>query len=347
MGDSQVPGERVMKDAIARVIGGADLTREEAASAMEVIMTGQATPAQIGAFLVALRLKGETFEEIAGCAEVMRRHAAAVKASGVLVDTCGTGGDEKGTFNISTAAAFVAAGAGVKIAKHGNRSVSSKSGSADVLMALGVNVDAEVRVVERCIEEAGIGFLFAPRLHAAMKHAIGPRREIGIRTVFNILGPLTNPAGATRQLMGVFAPELTEKLGEVLARLGTERALVVCGEDGLDELSTMAPSRVTWVEGESVRTLTLDAADLGFARAGLDELRVGNADQSAAVIRRVLDGASGPARDIVLLNAAGAVIAAGKADDWPAAVEIASLAVDSGAARDALARLVAVSGGSR
>ena len=210
----------MIREALAQVIAGDDLSRGDAAGVMEEIMTGGATPAQIGGFLVALRLKGETAEEIAGCAEVMRRHATRVKAEGTVIDTCGTGGDETGTLNISTAAAFVAAGAGVKVAKHGNRSVSSNSGSADVLRTLGVNVDAEVPVVEKCIEEAGVGFLFAPRLHAAMKHAIGPRREMGVRTVFNILGPLTNPAGAKRQLIGVFSAELTPLIGDVLHSSG-------------------------------------------------------------------------------------------------------------------------------
>ncbi|MHC4502272.1 MAG: anthranilate phosphoribosyltransferase, partial [Planctomycetota bacterium] len=216
----------MLKDILPKVIDGKDLTREEAAGAMETIMSGEATPAQIGAFLIALRMKGETSEEIAGCAEVMRRHATRVRASGTVIDTCGTGGDESGTFNISTAAALVAAGAGAKVAKHGNRSVSSNSGSADVLKTLGVRIDCEVPVVEECIEKANVGFLFAPGLHAAMKHAIGPRREIGARTVFNILGPLTNPAGAKRQIMGVFSRDLTEKLAKVLAALGAERALV-------------------------------------------------------------------------------------------------------------------------
>ncbi len=336
------------REAMANVIKGKDLSREDAAGVMEEIMTGEATPAQIGGFLIALRIKGETAEEIAGCAEVMRRHATRVKATGTVIDTCGTGGDETGTFNISTAAAFVAAGAGVKVAKHGNRSVSSNSGSADVLKTMGVNIEAEVPVVEKCIEEAGVGFLFAPLLHAAMKYAIGPRREMGVRTVFNVLGPLTNPAGATRQLLGVFSADLTQLIGEVLARLGTERALVVSGlpaegAGALDEISTIAPTRVTRVEGESVKTEELDAASLGIARAKIDDLKVSGPEESAEAIGKVLAGEKGPHRDIVALNAAGALIAAGKADDWGPALEIAAESIDSGKARAALEKLVEVS----
>ena len=340
----------MIREALAQVIAGDDLSRGDAAGVMEEIMTGGATPAQIGGFLVALRLKGETAEEIAGCAEVMRRHATRVKAEGTVIDTCGTGGDETGTLNISTAAAFVAAGAGVKVAKHGNRSVSSNSGSADVLRTLGVNVDAEVPVVEKCIEEAGVGFLFAPRLHAAMKHAIGPRREMGVRTVFNILGPLTNPAGAKRQLIGVFSAELTPLIGDVLAQLGTERALVVSGlpaegASALDEISTLGPTQVTRVEGESVETGKIDAADLGLARAKIDDLKVSGPEESAEAIKAVLAGEKGAHRDIIALNAAGALIAARKADDWAPALEIAAGSIDSGKARAALEKLVEVSGG--
>ena len=338
----------MIREALANVIKGEDLSREDAAGVMEEIMTGEATPAQIGGFLIALRTKGETADEIAGCAEIMRRHATRVKATGTVIDTCGTGGDETGTFNISTAAAFVAAGAGVKVAKHGNRSVSSNSGSADVLKTMGVNIEAEVPVVEKCIEEAGVGFLFAPLLHAAMKYAIGPRREMGVRTVFNVLGPLTNPAGATRQLLGVFSADLTQLIGEVLARLGTERALVVSGlpaegAGALDEISTIAPTRVTRGEGESVKTEELDAASLGIARARIDDLKVSGPEESAEAIGKVLAGEKGPHRDIVALNAAGALIAAGKADDWGPALEIAAGSIDSGDARAALEKLVEVS----
>ena len=335
----------MLKDILPKVIDRRDLTREEAAGAMETIMSGEATPAQIGAFLIALRMKGETSEEIAGCAEVMRRHATKVKASGAVVDTCGTGGDESRTFNISTAAALVAAGAGVKVAKHGNRSVSSSSGSADVLKVLGVNIEADVPVVEACIEKANVGFLYAPKLHAAMKHAIGPRREIGARTVFNILGPMTNPAGAKRQLMGVFDRELSKTLGSVLAALGVERALVVAGEDGLDELTTTAPSLVTWVEGEEVRTRLIDATEFGIERAKLEDLAVESPEESAEAIRKVLAGEKGPHRDIVAFNAAGAIIASGADDVWESAIKCAEHSIDSGRAREALAKLVAVSCG--
>jgi len=334
-----------LKEILPRVIEGNDLSREDAAAAMDAIMSGEATPAQIGAFLAAMRLKGETTDEIAGCAEVMRRHATKINVTGDVIDTCGTGGDASGTFNISTAAALVAAGAGAKVAKHGNRSVSSKSGSADVLKALGVKIDCPVPVVERCIEEAGIGFLFAPMLHAAMKHAIGPRREIGVRTVFNILGPLTNPAGAKRQIMGVFDRHLTEKLAEVLATLGAERALVVASEDGLDELSTTAPNSIAWVADGAVTTDTLDAEKLGFPRASIDDLKVDGPEASADVIRDVLAGGRGPHRDIVVLNAAGALMLtkAGATDDWALAIKSAEASIDEGRAKAALEKLVAVS----
>ncbi|MHC4249356.1 MAG: anthranilate phosphoribosyltransferase [Planctomycetota bacterium] len=332
-----------LKDVLPRVIEGQDLSREDAAAAMDSIMSGGATPAQIGAFLVAMRLKGETTDEIAGCAEVMRKHATKINVTGDVIDTCGTGGDSSGTFNISTAAAFVAAGAGAKVAKHGNRSVSSNSGSADVLKTLGVKIDCPVPVVERCIEEARIGFLFAPMLHAAMKHAIGPRREIGVRTVFNILGPLTNPAGAKRQLMGVFSRDLTEKLAEVLAALGAESALVVAGDDGLDELSTTGPTTVSWVASGKVKTETLDAEKLGLPRAGLGDLRVEGPEESAEVIKNVLGGEKGPARDIVVLNAAGALMAADTSQDWKHALATAAESIDSGRAKAALGKLVEVS----
>ena len=332
-----------LKDILPRVIDGENLSREDAAAAMDAIMSGEATDAQIGAFLIAMRLKGETTDEIAGCAEVMRRHATKIGVTGDVIDTCGTGGDSSGTFNISTAAAFVAAGAGAKVAKHGNRSVSSSSGSADVLRTLGVKIDCAPPIVERCIEEAGIGFLFAPMLHAAMKHAIGPRREIGVRTVFNILGPLTNPAGAKRQLMGVFSRDLTAKLAEVLAALGAESALVVAGEDGLDEISTTAPTTVSRVASGKVTTETLDAQALGIPRATLDDLRVSSPEESAAALGRVLDGQKGPQRDIVLLNAAGALIASGLAEDWEGGLGAAAASIDDGRARGAFDKLVEVS----
>lgn len=335
----------MLTESIKKLVGREDLSREEAERAMDSIMSGEATPAQIGGFLVAMRMKGETAEELAGFASVMRRRATPVRApSGrPLVDTCGTGGDEKGTFNISTAAALVAAGAGSCVAKHGNRGVSSRSGSADVLAALGVKIDAPVGRVEACLDRAGIGFLFAPALHGAMKCVAGPRRELGVRTVFNILGPLTNPAGARRQLLGVFDAAVAEKLARVLLLLGTERALVVAGEDGLDELTTTAPSRVTWVEPGRIRTDSLDAASLGLPRARLQDLQVSGPEESARAIRSVLAGERGPRRDIVVLNAAGAVIAAGLADTWTEAMRLAERSIDSGAARSCLERLVETS----
>lgn len=335
----------MLSDVINRLIARENLSRQEAESAMESIMAGEATAAQIGGFLVAMRMKGETAEELAGFATAMRRHATPVRApsSGPLVDTCGTGGDGKCTFNISTAAALVAAGAGAKVAKHGNRSVSSRCGSADVLSALGVKIDAPVQVVETCLERAGIGFLFAPALHGAMKRVAGPRKELGIRTIFNVLGPLTNPAGAHRQLLGVFDASTAEKLAHVLMFLGTERALVVTSEDGLDELSTTAPSHIWWVEPSGLRSEVLDAAALGLRPAKLSDLQVRSVDESAQVIRSVLAGARSPHRDVVVLNAAGAILAAGLAGGWPEAVARACESIDSGAARACLEKLIETS----
>jgi anthranilate phosphoribosyltransferase len=288
-------------------------------------------------------MKGETVEEITGCARAMRAKATRIQAPRPdVLDTCGTGGDASGTFNISTAAALVAAGAGCCVAKHGNRAVSSSSGSADVLRALGVNIEAGVPVVERSLREAGIGFLFAPALHQAMKHAIGPRREMGIRTVFNILGPLTNPAGAQRQLLGVYDPSLLEVVAQVLANLGSLRALVVHGDDGLDELTTTTTSHVCEMGEGRLRTYTLSPEQLGLPCARLDDLKVPDAVASAAAIRSVLAGKTGPHRDIVLLNAAAALVAAGKAADLPEGCRLAAAAIDSGAAARALERLIAI-----
>jgi anthranilate phosphoribosyltransferase len=332
-----------LRDHLPKVIGGGNLERAEAVAAMDSLMSGEATPAQIGAFLVALRMKGETADEIAGFAQVMREKATRVNAPEGVIDTCGTGGDGKATFNISTAAALVAAGAGARVAKHGNRSVSSSSGSADVLTELGVKVDCGVPTVEACIEKAGVGFLFAPMLHAAMKHAIGPRRELGVRTVFNVLGPLTNPAGARRQLLGIFDATLAEKLGQVLALLGTEMALVVASDDGLDELTTSAPSRVVTVAGDAIVVETFDPGAFGLPRARLEDLVVDGPRQSAAAITDVLDGKPGPQRDVVQLNAAGAILVAGIADGWPSAMAKAGESIVSGAAKKALATLVEVS----
>jgi len=334
----------MIREAIAMLLDGTDLSDEQATAVMNQIMSGDATDAQIGAFLIALRVKGETVEEITGCARVMREKATRIAAPFAdVLDTCGTGGDASGTFNISTATAIVAAGAGCRVAKHGNRSVSSSSGSADVLKALGVNIEADTATVERCIAEAGIGFLFAPLLHGAMKYAIGPRREMGVRTIFNILGPLTNPAFASRQVLGVYDARLVEPLARVLGNLGSVRCLVVHGDDGLDELTTTAPSQVAELDGGEVTCWTLEPEDVGLPRASLDDLKVEGPDESAAAIRAILAGETGPKRDIVVLNAAAAIVAVGKGDDLMAGIAVAIEAIDSGAAAATLAKLVATS----
>ena len=334
----------MIREAIGMVLDGTDLTAEQATAVMDGIMSGQASDAQIGAFLIALRVKGETVEEITGCAKVMREKATRIAAPFPdVIDTCGTGGDASGTFNISTATAIVAAGAGCRVAKHGNRSVSSSSGSADVLKALGVNILAGTDVVERCIAEAGIGFLFAPLLHGAMKYAIGPRREMGVRTIFNILGPLTNPAFATRQVLGVYDAGLVEPLARVLKNLGSVRCLVVHGDDGLDELTTTTTSQVAELRNGDVTCRTVEPEALGIARASLDDLTVAGADESAAAVRAVLAGEAGPKRDIVLLNAAAALAAGGKAEGLGEGIRLAAQAVDSGAAAEVLEQLVAAS----
>jgi anthranilate phosphoribosyltransferase len=331
-------------EAIRKVAAREVLTRQEAAQAMEAIMTGEATPAQIAALVTALRLRGEHEDEVAGFAETMRRHAVPVTLSLTrpAVDTCGTGGDGARTFNISTAAAFVVAGAGVPVAKHGNRAMSSHSGSADVLEALGVQINLEPDAVARCVQDVGIGFMFAPRFHPAMRHAAPVRREIGIRTVFNVLGPLTNPAGVRHQLVGVAIPTLVDTVARVLALLGTEHALVVHSADGLDELSVSAPNRVYEVRGNgrlSIHGFTLDAAELGLRSVPLDAVRGGTASENAELIRRVLQGERGPAREITLLNAAAALYAADFASSIGEGIALAADAIDSGAA---LARLEAL-----
>ena len=330
----------MIKKAIAELVNGRDLTFEQAEAAMDYIMNGEATDAQIGSYLTALRMKGETWEEIGGSARSMRRHVVPVpipvaEMGGMLVDTCGTGGDGKHTFNISTTAAFVVAGAGVKVAKHGNRAASSKSGSADVLLALGGNLDLTPEQVADCIAEVGIGFLYAIHHHPAMRYAIGPRREIGQRTIFNVLGPLTNPAGATHQLIGVYDPALTEPLARVLGQLGSRAAYVVHGAGGLDELSTTGPNRVSALRDGEVTTFALDPADFGLAQAGLDEYAGGTPAENARITRDILGGADrGPRRDVVVLNAAAAL--ALESGDWPAAFDQAREAIDSGAALRAL-----------
>jgi len=331
-----------IQHAISKVSKRHDLTLEEAESAMDEIMRGDATPAQIGGYLMALRMKGETIEEITGSARSMRRAANHPPVHvDKLIDTCGTGGDGVGTFNISTTVAFVVAGAGIPVAKHGNRSVSSKSGSADVLMALGVNLNLTPEQVGECINSAGIGFLFAPAFHPAMKHAIGPRRELAVRTIFNILGPLTNPAGARRQLMGVYAPELTEPLANVLCMLGGEAAFVVHGHGGLDELTTTGPNRVSELRSGQVRTYTLDPQELGFKPCNPDDLLGGDPQQNAAITRGILDGTVDSAkRDVVLLNAAAGIVAGGLADDLLIGIELAAKSIDSGVALAKLHALV-------
>lgn len=331
-----------IKEAIARLLENRDLTEAEAEAVMGQIMTGQATPAQIGGFLIALRLKGETVEEVTGFARAMRRNAISVcPGHPRLVDTCGTGGDGAHTFNISTVAAFVVAGAGLSVAKHGNRSVSSNCGSADVLEALGVRLELSPDKVADCIDEVGIGFLYAPRFHPAMKHAIGPRREMGVRTVFNILGPLTNPAGAQAQVLGVYDGALTEMMARVLGSLGSQAAFVVHGADGLDELSTTGPNQVTRLQDGQVNTFTLDPLELGLPRATLSDLKGGDAEENGAIACAVLDGEAGPRRDVVLLNASAALVAGGSADDLAEGLSLAAQSIDSGAARARLDALVA------
>ncbi len=336
----------MIQEAIARIVDRKDLDEEQMVAVMEEIMTGEATPAQIGAFITALRMKGETIDEIVGAVRVMREKATFVDTgvdteSGLLMDIVGTGGDGAGTFNVSTTTAFVVAGAGIPVAKHGNRAISSSCGSADVLEALGVDLAMSPERVGECIRTTGIGFLFAPMLHGAMKHAIGPRREIGIRTIFNILGPMTNPARTNVQLTGVFARELTPVLAEALVRLGMKRTLVVWGEGNLDEMTITGTTHVADGREGRVETYTVEPGDVGLARAGLDEIRGGaTADESAEMVRRVLDNTPGPRLDMVLLNAGGALLAAGRADDLKSGVEMAREVIASGAAREKLDALV-------
>jgi anthranilate phosphoribosyltransferase len=334
-----------LKSAIGEVINGQDLTQAQAREAMDVIMDGLATPAQIGSYLTALRMKGETVDEIAGSAESMRQHVIAVPLpnsvkEGIVLDTCGTGGDGKHTFNISTTAAFVVAGHGIKVAKHGNRAASSKSGSADVLMALGGNLDLSPEQVADCVEDVGIGFLYAINHHPAMRHAIGPRRELGQRTIFNVLGPLTNPAGATHQLIGVYDPALTEPLAHVLLELGSKAAFVVHGADGLDELSTTGINRISHLRNGKIETFTQDPLEVGLPAADISDMTGGTPDENAEITRQILSGEDmGPRRDIVLLNAAAAICL--ETNDWESSLESARQAIDSGSALDTLESWVA------
>jgi anthranilate phosphoribosyltransferase len=331
-----------MKAFLGRVAAGQALNEEEAGHAFEIIMSGNATPSQMGGFLMALRVRGETVEEIAGAARVMRRKALPIDAPPGIVDTCGTGGDGSGTYNISTAAALVVAGCGVPVAKHGNRAMSSKSGAADVLAALGVNLDCEMELVRRALWEVGFAFLMAPRHHTAMRN-VGPTRvELGTRTVFNLLGPLSNPAGARHQLLGVFAKAWVEPLAQVLKRLGTESAWVVHGSDGLDEITTTGPSTVAQLKDGAVTVFEVDPRDLGLPLARPEDLKGGDGEANAAAIRELLEGAPGPYRDIVLLNAAAALVVAGKAATLAEGVRLAAASLDKGLAARVLDRLVAL-----
>ena len=347
----------MIKQAIAQVVEGQDLSESQMISVMDQIMGGEATSAQIAAFIVALRMKGETVDEITGAARVMRDRVTPVRVGRVLdldredinldletmttvLDTCGTGGSGTKSFNISTTVAFVVAACGVRVAKHGNRSVSSLCGSADVLEALGVNLDVPVETVERCIDELGIGFLFAPALHGAMRHAIGPRKEIGIRTIFNLLGPLTNPAGADRQVLGVYREELVAILAAVLCRLGCKRGFVVHGLDGMDEITLTNSTRVAEIRDGQYRVYGVSPEDFGFEFCSLDALKGGDARCNADLVRGVLEGVAGPRRDIVLLNSAFALVAAGRADTIADGVSQAAKALLSGRALAKLEALI-------
>lgn len=321
----------MIKEAIKLSVEGKDLSEEQMTEAMRDIMEGKATDAQIGALLTALRMKGETVEEITGAAKVMREKVTRIKAPAYTVDTCGTGGDMSHTFNISTTAALIVAACGVPVAKHGNRSVSSSCGSADVLEALGIKIDLEPQKVEKCLEETGFGFMFAPLFHPAMKFAIGPRKEMGIRTVFNILGPLTNPAGAERQVLGVFSDKLTEPMARVLGNLGAKHAFVVHGEDGLDEITNTDRTRVTELKNGHIASYFISPEDINFNKAKIGDLKGGNAKENAAITIEILKGEKGPKRDIVLMNAAAALITGDKAKDFYEAVNLASNIIDSGA----------------
>ena len=331
------------KRLIALVADGASLSRQQAEEAFEVIMSGEATPSQMGAFLMALRVRGETVDEITGAATVMRAKALSVNAPEGAMDTCGTGGDASGTYNISTGAALLVAAAGVPVAKHGNRALSSLSGSADVLAALGVNIEAEITRVEQAMREANIGFLMAPRHHAAMRH-VGPTRvELGTRTIFNLLGPLSNPAGTKRQLIGVFDRRWTAPMAEVLGRLGSQRAWVVHGSDGLDEITTTGATTISEFKDGKVSSFEVTPEDAGLSRADPADLKGGDAETNARAITEMLDGQSGPYRDIVLLNAGAALLVADKAGDLKEGAGLAAEAIASGKAKETLARLVTIS----
>jgi anthranilate phosphoribosyltransferase len=333
----------MIKEAINILINDISLSEAEMAECMNEIMEGRATDAQIGAFLAALRIKGETVDEITGAARIMREKAAKINAPDGVLDTCGTGGDMSHTFNISTTVAIVAAAAGIPVAKHGNRSVSSKSGSADVLEALGIKIDLQPEKVEKCLFETGFGFLFAPLFHPAMKYAIGPRREMGVRTIFNILGPITNPAGAKRQIVGVFSSNLTDTLARVLGNLGAEDAMVVHGEDGLDEITITNGTKASRFSKEKVESIYLAPEDFGLERGRRDDLIGGDKDENAGICLQIFKGEKGPKRDIVLMNSAAAIVIAGKTDDFRIGVEMAKDALDSGRALSKLEEIKKVS----
>ncbi|HEY3912110.1 MAG TPA: anthranilate phosphoribosyltransferase [Stellaceae bacterium] len=329
-----------LKPLLALVAQGCTLSESEAEAAFDIMMSGDATPSQMGAFLMALRVRGETVDEIAGAARIMRAKAVALDAPPGTIDTCGTGGDASGSFNISTASALVVAGCGVPVAKHGNRALSSKSGSADVLTALGVNIEADLSLVRTCLWEIGIGFLMAPRHHSATRHVAPTRVELGTRTIFNLLGPLSNPAHARRQLVGVFAPEWVRPMAEVLGRLGGERAWVVYG-DGLDELTTAGPTTVAVLEDGRVETFEVVAQDAGLPTARLEDLRGGEPAHNARLMHELLAGIGGPLRDVVLLNSSAALLIADRAANLADGVELAARSIDSGAAGRVLSELVA------
>ena len=348
----------MLKEAIYKVVTGQDLTEGEMVAAMEAIMEGQASEAQIGAFITALRMKGETVAEITAAAKVMRAKATRIPVGNnlvdldrdeinveweTIVDTCGTGGDATQTFNVSTTTAFVVAGAGLKVAKHGNRAVSSRCGSADVIEALGINLALTPEQVAQCIAEVGIGFLFAPQLHGAMRFAIGPRREIGIRTIFNVLGPLTNPAGANVQVLGVYDPGLTEPLARVLGNLGVRSAFVVFGEGSFDEISIVGPTRVSELKDGQVRTYDIAPEDFGMPRATLADIKGGDVFDNAKIVRRVLEGEGGSREDMVALNAAAVFVAAGLAPDFPGGIALTREVIRSGKAIDKLNALISKS----
>ena len=335
----------MIKEAIQTLVSGRPLTTDEAALVMEEIMQGEATRAQFGAFVTALRYKGETVDEIVGLAKTMRAKAIPVSISGPVVDTCGTGGDSSATFNISTVAAIIAAACGLKVAKHGNRAMSSQCGSADVLETLGVKIDLGAKEVKQCLDEVGIGFMFAPVFHPAMKYAASPRREIGIRTVFNILGPLTNPAGAGAQLLGVADGSLVEKMARVLQWLGSHHVLVVHGEDGLDEITITGKTRVCELKDNSLKTYTISPEDFGLSRASLDALRGGSTAENASLVLGILKGDPGPKLDAVLLNAGGVLLAGDRANTLGQGVALAKEALESGRALAKLNTLIKVSQG--